>query len=256
MQTPAPAMLARDIEYSHQGTRMLGRLVVPEAPAADGPLPCIVLFHDAFGLTADTLAIADRLAGLGVAVLAADVWGDRLTPASEEEIGPLIGGMVADRSRWHGRVTAAHAAAIAQPEVDPTRVIAMGYCFGGSSALEHLRTGGGVRAAIAIHPGLDLLVPGWQSAHFGSRVLLCIGAEDPMADAEMRARLEEQMTDAGIDWELDLYSGTRHAFTSPQAAHSPMPHVVAYHPRNAARAWAATTRFLTELIDELQPITA
>ncbi|MDN4476321.1 dienelactone hydrolase family protein [Demequina sp. SYSU T00192] len=246
-------LVTRDIDYTHDGTLMRGLLVAPEGAVAR---PGIVLFHDAFGLSEDTIAIAERLAGLGLSVFAADVWGDRLTPTEESEIGPLIGGMAGDRTRWLGRVAAAHETAAAQPEIDRSTLISMGHCFGASSALEHLRTGGDVRAVVAIHAGLDLLAPGWEAAHFGSRVLVCTGSEDPMATAEMRAALQDGLDSAGIDWELDLYSGTRHAFTNPKSAHSPMPDVVAYHPRSAARAWIATERFLGELIADLAPAPA
>ncbi|MDN4478972.1 dienelactone hydrolase family protein [Demequina sp. SYSU T00039] len=237
----------RDIAYTVDGTRMLGMLVAPEG--AHG-LPAVVLFHDAFGLGEDAIAAAHRIARLGFAVFAADVWGDRVTPTDESQIGPLIGGMVGDRPRWLARVAAAHATAAGQPEIDGASLVSMGFCFGGSSALEHLRAGGGSRAVIAIHPGLDLLADGWDEAHPGARVLLCAGAADPMATAEQRDALEAALTGAGIDWEEHLYSGTRHAFTSPKAVRSPMPDVVAYHPRNAMRAWAATETFLLELLAE------
>ncbi|WP_062516288.1 dienelactone hydrolase family protein [Demequina gelatinilytica] len=240
-------LVSRDVEYSHDGTRMLGLLLAPEDAAAR---PGVVLFHDAFGLGEDMIAIAARIARLGFSVFAADVWGDRLTPTEEGQIGPLIGGMAGDRERWLGRVSAAHTAAAAQPEVDGDTLVSMGYCFGGSSALEHLRAGGAVRGVIAIHAGLDLLSPGWESAHFGTRVLVCTGADDPMATAEQRAALEAAMSASGIDWELDLYADTRHAFTNPRSQFSPMPEVVAYNPRSAARAWAATERFLAELVRE------
>lgn len=77
-----------------------------------------------------------------------------------------------------------------------------------------------------------------------------------MATAEHRARLQQAMSDAGVDWEVDLYSGTKHAFTSPKAQFSPMPDVIAYHPRNAARAWDATTRFLRELFPAVADVPA
>lgn len=234
----------RDIDYTHDGTRMSGLLLAPEGARN---LPAVVLLHDAFGLGEDMVAVAERIVGLGYAVLAADVWGERRTPTSEAEIGPLIGGMVHDRPRWLARVAAAHEAAAAQSEVDGDALATLGYCFGGASALEHVRTGGKVRGTISIHGGLDLIDFDWSAATSAARVLVCTGAEDPMATAEQRTRLQEAMTGAGVDWEVDLYSGTRHAFTSPKAVHSPNPDVIAYHPRNAARAWDATARFLHEL---------
>ncbi|MBL0888341.1 dienelactone hydrolase family protein [Myceligenerans indicum] len=237
----------RDVEYSHDGTLMIGALV---ATPGTRRAPGVLLVHDAFGLGDDMLARARRLAALGHPVFCADVWGERTQPRTEPEIGPLIGAMVTDRARWIARMTAAHKAAAAQPELHGEHLVALGYCFGGSSALEYLRSGARLVGAVGIHAGLDLLDPraGWDAAHPGVSVLLCTGADDPMATPAQREALQAALTSAGIDWETDVYSGTVHAFTSPRAANSQRPDVTAHHPRSAARAWDATTRFLRDTL--------
>ena len=245
------SVTSRDIEYRHDDTRLLGLLRAPSTPAPGSP--GVLLVHDAFGISDEMVAIADRLAAQGHPVLAADVWGERHLPGSEAQIGPLIGGMVGDRDRWMARVRAAHAVAAEQPEFAGRPVVLLGYCFGGSSALEYLRTGADVAGVISVHGGLDLLAPDWSQA-LPSSVLLCTGADDPMATAGMRTELTGSLDAAGMDWQLHLYSDTKHAFTSPKAAHSPMPDVVAHNPRSAARAWAATLHFLREIADP-QPVT-
>jgi dienelactone hydrolase len=243
-----PALIERDVEYQLGGTRMRGLLI---ATAGASDLPAVLLIHDAFGLGDDMIAIARRLAERGYAVFAADVWGDRTTPTEQTEIGPLMGSMVGNRPEWIARITAAHATAVAQPEVDADNLALLGYCFGGSSALEFVRTGGRVKGLIAIHPGLDIIEFDWaDAAYHGIQALVSVGAADPMATAEQRAQLEQALNGADIDWELDLYSQTTHAFTSRKAQSSPRPDVFAFHPRNAERAWNATTRFLGELFPE------
>jgi dienelactone hydrolase len=238
-----PALIARDVAYAHGSTEMLGMLVAPEGATA---LPTVVLLHDAFGLGADAVAQARRLAELGIAVLAADVWGDRHTPACGRDIGPLIGAMVADRAEWMGRVAAAHRAAARQPEVDGSRLVSLGYCFGGAGALEHVRTGGDVLGAVSIHGGLDLLDRDWSAPTRGVGVLVCTGAADPMATAEQRAALQADLTAAGIEWEVDLYGGVRHAFTNPRSDLPGMPPGVAYSARASERAWQSTRQFLAD----------
>jgi len=245
----------RDVEYRQDDTRLLGLLCAPSTPRADGPAPAaVLLLHDAFGVSDEMVTVARRLAEEGHPVLVADLWGERRLPASEAEVGPLIGGMVADRPRWLARIRAAHAAAVEQPEFTGRPVVLLGYCFGGSAALEHLRTGADVAGVISVHGGLDLLAPGWSAARPAS-VLICTGAEDPMATAQMRTELTGALDAAGMDWQLHLYSGTKHAFTSPKAAYSPNPDVIAHNPRSAARAWDATLRFLREVADPA-PVTA
>lgn len=235
----------RDVEYWHDGTRMVGML---RAPATDeAPLPTVLLIHDAFGLGDDMLVVADRLVDAGHPVFLADVWGERTTPTSNDEIGPLIGSMAGDRDRWMARVAAAHAVLKEQAELDASAApVVLGYCFGGSSALEYLRSGADIAGVIAIHPGLDLLTDDWREPG-SAAVLICTGHDDPMATEQMRASLCSAMTTAAIDWQLHVYSDTTHAFTSPRAQNSPAPELFAYNARSAARAWDATTRFLRDI---------
>lgn len=237
--------VSRDIPYTHDGTRMIGHLC---APAAAEDLPGVLLIHDAFGLSEDMIATARRIAELGYAVFAADLWGGRTLPRSESEIGSLIGGMAGDRRRWMARVAAARATAAAQPELDASAIAVLGYCFGGTTALEYVRTGGEVRGAVSVHGGLDLIEFDWNTPAPRASVLVCTGADDPMAPAEALSRLTAAMSAAGVDWEVDLYGNTKHAFTNPKSAHSPHPGAVAYHPRNAARAWKSSTEFLRDLL--------
>jgi len=238
----------RDIAYRHGAADMRGLLVAP-ADAAD--LPAVVLIHDAFGLGDDMIAIAEELAARGLAVFAADVWGDRTTPTEQQQIGPLIGSMAGDRREWQTRIVAAHRTATQQPEIDGERIALLGYCFGGSSALEFLRTGGEVRGVIAIHPGLDLLEHDWSAAAAsGTQVHVAVGSRDPMATREQLLRLEDDLTAVGADWEIDVYSDTTHAFTSLRSRNSPRPDLFDHHPRNAARAWQATTRALDEMFPQ------
>ncbi|WP_159450131.1 dienelactone hydrolase family protein [Demequina sp. NBRC 110056] len=245
-QSPLIETTERDVEYTHDGTRMIGLLVAPAHAAA--PLPGILLVHDAFGLGEDMTATARQYAELGYAVFAADVWGERTQPTEGSQIGPLIGSMASDRERWMGRIGAAHAAMAAQPEVDATAVAAAGYCFGGSSALEYARTGGDVRGVVSIHGGLDLLAPGWDASGPVERVLICTGSADPMATAEQRDALQDALTGAGVAWETDLYSGAQHAFTNPKSDLPGMPPGVGYDPRASQRAWDSTARFLEDLL--------
>lgn len=241
-------VVTREVEYEHAGSAMIGSLL---ATADAGRRPTVLLLHDAWGLSDWLLGRAEWLASLGYTVFAADLWGDRALPSGEEQIGPLIGALVGERDRWMGRVAAAHAAAAAQPEVAGDAVVALGFCFGGSSALEYLGTGAGLRGAVALHPGLDLLADGSPANPVAdASVLVCVGSEDPMATPEQRDALATSLTATGTDWQLHLYGGAVHAFTNPAGADSPAPHVVAYDPRAATRAFAATEVFLAEVLGE------
>ncbi|MFC9330204.1 dienelactone hydrolase family protein [Kitasatospora sp. NPDC057015] len=240
-------VIARDIEYWDEGTRLLGHVCAPTGERAGAT---VLLLPDAYGVTRHMIGIARSLAEEGHAVFVADLWGNGLLPADQSEFGPLIGAMAADRERWTRRVGAAHRALLVQPETGTTTVVLLGYCFGGSSALEYQRAGADIAGAVSVHGGLDVVGSDWSGAG-RAPVLLCTGDGDPMATAQMRTALTAGMATAGLDWQLHVYGRTVHGFTSPTAKDSPRPDVVAYSARSTARAWNTTLRFLRE-IDEPQ----
>lgn len=240
------SLSSRDLAYTVGSTTMLGRLVAPNAAGIAGR-PAVLVVHDAFGRGAPMVQAAERIAGLGLVAFAADLWGNAFVPERDDEIGPLMGSLIRDRAGWEARVDAAVAVLAAQPEVDPTRIGAMGFCLGGSSVLELARRGGRVRGVVSIHGGLDLLQPDWTHASTDVQVLLCTGAKDPLATSVQRDALTGSLDGARVQWEMDLYSGAKHAFTSPWADRAGDPDRFAYDRRASDRAWRATERFFTDL---------
>lgn len=228
------------------GSELIGVLV--SEPGA--PRPGVLLIHDASGVSEPMKATACRIAELGFSVLLADLWGEGGTPRSEDEIGPLIGSMVSDRERWVARVQAGHQALVAHGNVTDGPVTVVGYCFGGSSALEYLRHGGDVGGVVSFHGGLDAVGTEWSAA-VGStaRVLVLTGAEDPMAPRDAVVALEDGLSAAGVDWELAVYGATKHGFTNPHADQAGRPEAIAYNARADRRSWSAFTEFLEELHD-------
>ncbi|MDD2050945.1 dienelactone hydrolase family protein [Pseudomonas putida] len=232
----------KSLDYSYDDACLRGYFSRP----GGGALPGILLVHDAFGVSDFVKGIADRLSSAGYATLAADVWGDGKQLTSESEIGPMIGRFAADRKTWMGRLQAARKTLAAQPGVDGDKVVIIGYCFGGASALEYLRTVGDVRGAVSIHGGLDLVSEEWAPSHSLRKALLLTGYEDPMAALSKLESLQQSMNNAGVDWEVNLYGHTRHGFTRPDSDRANKPQIIAYHAQSDKRAWAALHRFLEE----------
>lgn len=210
-------------------------------------LPGIVVIHDAFGLSDRMRHIVERLAALGYAALAADVWGEGKQLRDESMIRPTIGRFAGDRNEWMGRLKAAQAALLAQPATDRSKVALVGYCFGGASVLEYVRTVGGIRGAVSFHGGLELVGKEWGATSAGAKVLVLTGADDPAATASALLELQQNLTTAGIDWEVDIYSQTKHGFTNPDSDKANRPQFAAYNAQSDRRSWAAMHRFLEEI---------
>lgn len=228
----------RDLEYFQGGTRMLGRLCDPVGDASGAGL---LVVHGAHGLGDHIADCAARMAGLGHAVLAVDLWGDRKLLTNPAEIGPMLDRFASDHAMWMGRLEAARMALAAATGAQKIGIV--GYCFGGSSALEFVRSGGAVDAAVSLHGGLDNVGDDWSSATRTASVLICTGAQDPLAKPEDLSRIEAGLSQAGIGWETNLYGGAKHAFTEPDRPGSPP--FAAYDARADRRSWAAMSDFLS-----------
>lgn len=236
------AITTRTVGYETDGLTMIGHLALP---AGDDERPAVLIGHEGAGLDDVQRARADRLAEAGYVALAMDYHGGRwFTDAAEmrARVRPLLASP--ERMRAIGR--AALEALLEEARTDPARVAAIGYCAGGTIALELARAGARLKAVVAFHPSL-------QSSHQSdasavrAAVLVCVGSEDPLIPPADREAFAAEMQAAGVDWQLQLYGGAEHSFTYPHPAR-PLdePPGVRHHPLHAERSWEAMLRLLAE----------
>jgi dienelactone hydrolase len=65
---------------------------------------------------------------------------------------------------------------------------------------------------------------------------MCVGADDPLSPVEARIAFEEEMRNAGVAWEMEVYGGVKHRFTDPRAAEIGSP-AMEYSREAADRSW-------------------
>lgn len=235
-------MHTQDIEYSADGVRMLGQYVVDDSKP--GRRAGILICHEGPGLTDHTKKIAARLAGLGYAAFAMDYHGDGKPLADRTQTMARLAPWMADPTGIRTRALAALDVLKSQKDVDPARLAAIGYCFGGTTALEIGRSGADVKAIVGFHSGLATARP-QDARNIKGKVLVCIGADDPIIPPAQRAAFESEMMAAGIDWRLQLYGGAGHSFTNPAADSRGMKGFF-FHEATDRRSWNA----MIELFDE------
>lgn len=133
-----------------------------------------------------------------------------------------------------------------QNVTDPDRVACIGYCFGGTMALEIARSGADVKAVVGFHPGLTTSP---DSRHIKGSVLVCVGTDDPFVSPETRLAFEEDMREGRVtDWHLQVYGGVGHGYTNPDAGRMGQPGF-GYHELADHRSWAAMRLLFVETID-------
>ena len=182
-------MTSTTLEYRDGDVRLKG-VLVRDDERTDGP--AVVLFPDARGVGAHAIECAGRLAALGYPTLVADLYGEGLQARDMAQAGELMRGLRADVDRWRARARAALDAVSRQDGVDRSRLAALGYCFGGGTALELARSGAPLAAVVSFHGVLASPRPA-DAANIKAKVLVCHGAADPLVPPAEVAAFEEEM---------------------------------------------------------------
>src|SRR5882672_9942031 len=237
-------MQARDLDYRCGETSLRGYLALDENAA--GKRPGVLVFHEGLGLGEFAMERARRLAGLGYVALAADMFGARRQATNLQEVATLVGGLRADPETLRARGHAALATLSALPQVDAARCAAIGFCFGGSVVLELARGGADLKAVVSFHGVLATKTPA-VSGKVKASVLVCTGADDPLAPPDQVRAFEDEMRAAAVrDWHLISYGNTVHGFTNPDADGSIM-RAALYSEQADRRSWASMRSLLDEV---------
>jgi dienelactone hydrolase len=231
------------VEYEDGGLVCRG-LVISDA-AQDAPRPGVVLFPDARGVGDTARTYARRLAEHGYVVFIADLYGQGLFTSDIPRAHELMTALRSDVERWRQRGTAALEAASHLRAVTPPQLAAIGYCFGGQTALELGRSGADLAAIVSFHGGLTSPRP-QDAVNLKARVLVCHGGADPLVPAVQVTEFASHMSHAKVDWELQVYARALHGFTDPDLADAPPPGL-AYDADADARSWRAMTGLLAEV---------
>jgi len=236
-------MQTHDIDYRSEAVNLRGYLAFDETAAA--PRPGVLVFHEGLGLGDFAMARARKIAELGYVALAADMFGDRRQARNLQEVATLVGGLRNEPQTLRARGRAALATLAALPQVDAIRLGAIGFCFGGSVVLELARDGADLAAVVSFHGVLTTKAPA-VSGSVKARVLVCTGADDPLAPPEQVRGFEDEMRAGQVrDWQVISYGNTLHGFTNP-AADGSMMRTAVYSEQADRRSWAAMRSLLEE----------
>jgi dienelactone hydrolase len=206
--------------------------------------PGVVVFPEAFGLNEHARERAERLAKAGYIALAADVNGAGVVYEDMAQLAPAIGALYGERSEWRARARAALDTLLGQPLVDHDRLAAIGFCFGGTTAIELARSGAPVAVITTFHAGLLPALPE-DAGRISGKVLVCHGAEDPLVKPEMIDAFRAELRRDAVDWQFMYYGNAAHSFTDPAADSRNAP-AFAYNRLAEARSWSAMLHLFEE----------
>ena len=245
---PEPAgadIRVEPVRYDHEGTTLAG--VLAKDRAVSGPRPAVLVIHDWHGVNEHVEARVTMLARLGYVAFGADVYGEGVRPG-DDTAAEVAGSFYQDLPLMRARVQAGLDRLREDPDVDHSRIVVMGYCFGGSAALELARTGADLAGAVSFHGGLIVHDPS-DAAQIRTKLLVLTGAADPVVPDETVHAWQDEMRGAPeVDWQVVTYAGAMHAFAVP-GTDAP-DHGAQYQERADRRSWQALQVFLAEVFGE------
>lgn len=207
-------IVTETIEYKHGDTVLQGYIAYDAKLAAKRP--GIVVVHDWMGMGPFVKKFAEELAAMGYTAIAADIYGKDVKIKDAKEAGAMAGKFKSDRKLLRERAQAGYDALRAHKTVNYRNMAVLGFCFGGTTALELARSGAPLRGAISFHGNLDTPSPA-DAKKITGEVLVLHGADDPYVPPKDVAAFEKEMKDAKIRYQLEQYKGAVHAFTNPEA---------------------------------------
>lgn len=232
----------RTIEY-HDGDVVLEAYMAWDNSGSD-PRPGVLVSHAWSGRGQHEESKAEQLAELGYVGCAIDLYGKGKRGTTKHENAALMQPLLDERAALQRRITLALELVRRQKEVDPSRVAAMGFCFGGMCVLDLARTGADIAGVASFH-GLFSAPGNTAGNQIAAKVLVLHGWDDPLATPDQVLGLTEELTAMGADWQIHAYGNTVHAFSNP-AADDPDFGTV-YDPVADRRSWQSLQLFLAEI---------
>lgn len=177
-------------------------------------LPLVVIVHEWWGRTPYLMNRADMLNREGFATMAVDLYGNNKTVETPTEAQVMATPFYQDPEMGVARLNKYIELAKENPRVDPEKIYVIGYCFGGTQALNLARSGADVKGVVSFHGGLTTTM---KSEGIKAEVLAINGLADPMVPAKDRSQFEKEMKGLKANYRMINYQGATHAFTNPKA---------------------------------------
>jgi dienelactone hydrolase len=236
----------KQIDYKVGDTTCKGFLAWDDA--VEGPRPGVLVIHEWWGLNDYARKRTEELAKLGYLAFAADMYGDGRTTEHPADAGKMAGEVRANVDNWRKRAEAALEVLKEQPQCDTEKLAAIGYCFGGATALQLAYTGADLDAVATFHGALPAATPE-EAKQIKAELQINHGADDPMINAEAVAGFQKPLEEAEVKFKVINYPGAVHSFTVPTADEVGI-EGIKYNKEADEKSWQAMKDLFKETLGE------
>ncbi|MBD3307685.1 dienelactone hydrolase family protein [candidate division KSB3 bacterium] len=243
--TAQAAVVMQPVEYTHGDTVLEGYLAYDDA--IEGPRPGVLVVHEWWGLNDYTKMRTEMLADMGYVAFAVDMYG-KGQATKDPQMAAKWAGHVRTNQLMRDRAKVGLDVLLQHDQVDPERVAAIGFCFGGTTVLELAYSGLDVEGVVSFHGGLTSPKPEDMDS-IKAKFLVLHGANDPHVKPEAIDAFQAAMKEVEADWQMIFYGGAVHSFSNPEAGDDPSTGA-AYNEKAAKRSWKHMQVFFEEIFQE------
>lgn len=233
----------KEVTYKQAATELQGFLAWDAE--AKKRQPGVIVVHEWWGHNQHARNQAIRLAKAGYVGFALDMYGKGKVTTHPKDAQEFMAEATKDPATMKARFLAALDQLKQDPHVDPERIAALGYCFGGAVALGMARQGVDLDAVVTFHGALGTQQPAAPGA-VKPRLLILTGADDPMAGPDQVEAFKKEMTAAGAKFEVVSEPHAKHGFTNPDADKVGMA-ALGYNAEADKDSWERMLKFLAEV---------
>jgi len=246
MATSYAGINGKHVAYKTDSLTMKGYLAFDDA--TKDKRPGIIVVHEWWGNNEYSRKRAEMLAELGYVALAVDMYGDGKQADNPGDAAKMAGEVMINPTMLTARFTAALDFLKNDEHVDPVRIGAIGYCFGGGVVLAMARAGVDLKATVCFHGSVATQTP-VKRGDVKGKILVCNGAADKFVPETDIKKFKSEMKSAGVDFKFVDYPGATHAFTNPAATDLGikfnMP--IAYNEKADKRSWAEMQKLFNKV---------
>jgi len=244
--TAEPKIVGKAVEFSAQGVVMKGYLAYDEN--IKGKRPGVLVIHEWWGLNDYARKRARMLAELGYTGLAVDMYGEGKEAMHPDDAGKFSSELMKNFDVAKIRFIAAMDFLKRQATVDPIRIAAIGYCFGGGVVLNMARQGVDLKGVASFHGSLNAVKPA-QVGNVKAKILVLHGGDDKFIPTEQIEAFKQEMKSAGANFQFVSYLGAVHSFTNPEAdaLGKKFNMAIAYNADADRKSWDELNKFLSTI---------
>ncbi len=236
------AVHTQELDYEQGETQLRGYLAYDDGN--DKKRPGVLVVHEWWGLNDHAKRKAEALANEGYIAFALDMYGEGKNTVHPEEAGEWAGYIRQNMEIGKERFSAAYRLLQSQAYTDGKKIAAIGYCFGGTVVLTMAQLNIDLKGVVSFHGGLP--TEKIATGPIKAKILVCHGADDPLISQEQIQIFQNNMREAGADWQFIAYGGAKHSFTNPDADKRELS-ALGYHRSADKRSWKAMLTLFQEI---------